>query len=198
MARFCSEGLEGVAALLASTVEESDIDATGDGGVDHNCAGCFGGGGLGQRRVVDLLSKPRGFVKWDGFRVAVGAELAGRMLLEFATGDQLLIFDRHHLVRELMLDRTRSYQRLLQPRRRDSNRDQLQLELQTHPLGRAALGAGPALHVPLPRGAAEVPESRAANGRQPLIASATVESGEAAALHSARRHPTTNQLSPMS
>jgi hypothetical protein len=54
-------------------------------------------------------------VKWDGFRIAVGAELAGRMLLEFATGDQLLIFDRHHLVRELMLDRTRSYQRLLQP-----------------------------------------------------------------------------------
>ena len=41
LARFCSEGLEGVPALLASTVEESDIDATGDGGVDHNCAGCL-------------------------------------------------------------------------------------------------------------------------------------------------------------
>jgi hypothetical protein len=41
LARFSSERLEGAAALPASTVEESDIDATGDRGVDHNCAGCL-------------------------------------------------------------------------------------------------------------------------------------------------------------
>jgi len=145
--------------------------------------------------------KQRGFVNWDGLRIGVGAELAGRMLLVFATGDQLLIFYRHHLIRELTLDRTRSYQRLLEPRRRDANRDQLQRELQTQPAlpaPREGPGRSTPAHTRLPRGAAEAPESRAAAGRRPAIASATLESGEAAPLHSARRHPTTNQLSPMS
>src|SRR5688500_12554614 len=142
--------------------------------------------------------KLRGFVSWEGIRIAVGAELQGRMVLVFATGDHLLIFYRHHLVRDLTLDRSRRYQGLTQPRRRDHNRDQLQLELQTHPRApRNTLGRS--LPAPtLPRGAAETPESRAATGRRPAITAATLESGGAAPLHSARRHPTTNQLSPMS
>ena len=140
----------------------------------------------------------RGFVSWEGIRIAVGAELQGRMVLVFATGDHLLIFYRHHLVRDLTLDRSRRYQGLTQPRRRDHNRDQLQLELQTHPRApRNTLGRSfPA--PTLPRVAAETPESRAATGRRPAIAAATLESGAAAPLNSARRHPTTNQLSPMS
>jgi transposase InsO family protein len=140
----------------------------------------------------------RGFLSWDGIRIAVGAELAGRMVLVFATGDDLLIFYRHHLVRDLTLDRSRRYQGLPQPRRRDHNRDQLQLELQTHPPApRDTLGR-PFPAPTLPRGAAEAPESRAAAGRRPAIAAATLESGGAAPLHSARRHPTTNKVLPMS
>ena len=144
--------------------------------------------------------KQRGFLNWEGLRIAVGAELTGRMLLVFATGDHLLIFYRHHLVRELTLDRSRSYQRLAEPRRRDANRDQLQLELHTRPATapRGSWGRPSAAPERLPRGAAEAPESRAAVGRRAAIASATLESGGAAPLHSARRHPTTNQLSPMS
>jgi transposase InsO family protein len=109
----------------------------------------------------------RGFLSWDGIRIAVGAELAGRMVLVFATGDDLLIFYRHHLVRDLTLDRSRRYQGLPQPRRRDHNRDQLQLELQTHPPApRDTLGR-PFPAPTLPRGAAEAPESRAAAGIEP-------------------------------
>jgi transposase InsO family protein len=149
--------------------------------------------------VRHCTAKHGGFINWEGLTIAVGRELAGRMLLVFATGDHLLVFFRHHLVRELILDRTRRYQGLPQPRRRDYNRDQLQLELQTHP--RAPRGSGGRSHPApktLPSGAAEAPESRAAAGRRPAIAAATLESGGAASLHSARRHPTTNQLSPMS
>src|SRR5215216_2434056 len=146
--------------------------------------------------------KQRGFLNWDGMRIGVGAELAGRMLLVFATGDHLLIFYRHHLVRELTIDRSRSYQRLAEPRRRDSNRDQLQLELNLHTHASAAPrdgeGRPTAGPIRLPRGTAEAPESRAAAGRPTVIASATLESGGAAPLHSARRLPTTNQLLPMS
>jgi transposase InsO family protein len=146
--------------------------------------------------------KQRGFLNWDGLRIGVGAELAGRKLLVFATGDHLLIFYRHHLVRELTIDRSRSYQRLAEPRRRDSNRNQLQLELnlQNHVSAapRDGWGRPTAAPIRLPRGATEAPESRAAAGRRPAIASATLESGGAAPLHSARRLPTTNQLSAMS
>ena len=143
--------------------------------------------------------KTRGELSWDGVRIAVGAELAGRTVLVFATGDHLLIFYRHHLIRELMLDRSRRYQGLPQPRRRDHNRDQLQLDLHTHPRApRGSSGRSTPAPTRLPRGGAEAPESGAAAGRRPAIALATLESGEAAPLHSARRHPTTNQLSPMS
>jgi transposase-like protein len=140
----------------------------------------------------------RGYLSWEGIRIAVGAEFAGRLLLVFGTADQLLIFYRHHLIRDLILDRSRRYQALSQPRRRDHNRDQLQHELQTHPPApRGTQGSPMPAPIRLPRGAAEAPESRAAEGRRP-IASATLESGGAAPLHSARRQPTTNQLSPMS
>jgi leucine-zipper of insertion element IS481/Integrase core domain len=151
--------------------------------------------------VRHCTAKHGGFIDWEGLRIAVGRELGGHMLLVFATGDHLLIFFRHHLVRDLILDRTRRYQGLRRPRRRDHNRDQLQLELQTHPKLQAPRGSRGRSHPApntLPRGAAEAPRSRAAPGRRPAIATATLESGEAAPLHSARRHPTTNQLSPMS
>jgi hypothetical protein len=98
-------------------------------------------------------------------------------LLVFGTGNQLVIFYRHHLVRDLTLDRSRRYQALSQPRRRDHNRDQLQLELQTHPpTPRGTQGRPTPAPTRLPRGAAEAPESRAAVGRRP-IAPATLESG---------------------
>jgi transposase InsO family protein len=151
--------------------------------------------------VRHCTAKHGGFINWEGRSIAVGRELAGRILVVFATGDHLLIFYRHHLVRDLILDRTRRYQGFPQPRRRDYNRDQLQLELQTHPKPQAPRGSWGSPHPApktLPRGAAEAPKSRAAAGRRPAIASATLESGGAAPLHSARRHATTNQLSPMS
>jgi hypothetical protein len=142
--------------------------------------------------------KTRGELSWEGVRIAVGPELAGRTVLVFATGDHLLIFYRHHLVRELILDRRRRYQGLPQPRRRDHNRDQLQLDLETHPRAPRATWGRPTPALALPGGGAEAPESRAATGRRPASASATLESGGATPLHSARRHPTTNQLLPMS
>jgi transposase InsO family protein len=143
--------------------------------------------------------KTSGEMSWDGVRIAVGRELAGRTVLVFATGDHLLMFYRHHLVRELMMDRSRRYQGLPQPRRRDHNRDQLQLDLQTHPPApRGSRGRPSPAPNRLPGGGAEALESRAAAGRRTAIATATLESGEATPLHSARRHPTTNQLSPMS
>jgi hypothetical protein len=103
--------------------------------------------------------KQRGFLNWDGLRIAVGRELTGRMVLVFGTGDHLLIFYRHHLVRELTIDRSRSYQRLAEPRRCDCNRDQLQLELQTQPARprRASAGAGPILPPCCPGGPQRLP-----------------------------------------
>ena len=142
--------------------------------------------------------KTRGELSWEGVRIAVGPELAGRTVLVFATGDHLLIFYRNHLVRELILDRRRRYQGRPQPRRRDHNRDQLQLDLETHPRAPRATWGRPTPALALPGGGAEAPESRAATGRRPASASATLESGGATPLHSARRHPTTNQLLPMS
>jgi transposase InsO family protein len=110
--------------------------------------------------------KTSGEMSWDGVRIAVGRELAGRTVLVFATGDDLLIFYRHHLVRELMLDRSRRYQGLPQPRRRDYNRDQLQLDLQTHPPApRSSWGRPSPAPNRLPRDAAEAPESK--GGRRP-------------------------------
>ena len=69
--------------------------------------------------------KPRGFLTWDGIRVSVDRELAGRACTVFGTGDHLLIFYRHYLVRDLVLDRTRRSQNWPEPRRRDANRQRL-------------------------------------------------------------------------
>ena len=41
----------------------------------------------------------------------------------------MIVFYRHHLVRELTMDRSRRYQSLSQPRRRDANRTQLLTDL---------------------------------------------------------------------
>lgn len=106
----------------------------------------------------------RGFLKWNGYRIAVGAELAGRVCVVFATGDHLLVFYQHHLVRELVIDPDRSSQNLPEPRRRDENRKRLIVDLlgTTPPLpGQAPAPASP----PVP-GAVEAPGSRAAEGRR--------------------------------
>lgn len=75
--------------------------------------------------------KQRGQLSWDGYRIAVGAELAGRVCTVFGTGDHLLIFYGHHLVRELTLDRNTRSQNLTEPRHRDANRQRLIKELST-------------------------------------------------------------------
>lgn len=41
--------------------------------------------------------KPRGFLSWDGYQIAVGRELAGRTVLVFATGEDLVIFYHQRL-----------------------------------------------------------------------------------------------------
>lgn len=73
--------------------------------------------------------KPRGQLSWDGYRVAVGIELAGRACTVFSTGDHLLIFYQHYLVRDLVIDRSRRSQNLTEPRQRDANRQRLLNEL---------------------------------------------------------------------
>ena len=64
-----------------------------------------------------------GYLSWNAFHTAIGTELAGHTLIVFATGDHLLIFYKHHLVRELTLDRSRRYQAFSLPRHRDGDRD---------------------------------------------------------------------------
>lgn len=75
--------------------------------------------------VRHCLVKTRGDLEWDGYRIAVGRELNGRVCTVFGTGTHLLIFYRHYLVRELDIDPTRRSQNLPQPRRRDANRQRL-------------------------------------------------------------------------
>ena len=118
-----------------------------------------------------------GYLSFDGYHIAIGRELAGRSLLVFATGDHLLIFYKHYLVRELTLDRTRRYQRLAEPRRRDRNRTQLQLDLQIGTDQPAARPEGQALRPapPSPARGCRGSGSRAAAGRRAAIAPATLE-----------------------
>jgi len=114
-----------------------------------------------------------GYLCWDGYHIAIGRELAGQTLLVFATGDHVIVFYRHHLVRELTMDRSRRYQSLSQPRRRDANRTQLLLELD-HAAARHR--AGPTgLAVSQPARGHRGSGSRAAAGRRAAIASATLE-----------------------
>ena len=47
-----------------------------------------------------------------GAIIGLGVEYAGQQLIVFNTNDHLLIFYRHHLARELTIDRDRIYQPL--------------------------------------------------------------------------------------
>jgi transposase InsO family protein len=140
--------------------------------------------------------KPRGSLSWDGFRIAVGAELAGRVCTVFATGEHLLIFYRHHLVRELVIDRSRRSQNLPEPRRRDANRQRLVDDLlATAP---RPTGAGPR-PAPLPApGAVEAPGSRAAAGRRAAGAKRPLNPEERPRTISGAYTRPTTQLSAMS
>jgi hypothetical protein len=142
------------------------------------------------------MVQARGFLWWDGFRIAVGAELAGRVCTVFGTGDHLLIFYRHHLVRDLILDRTRRSQNLPEPRRRDGNRQRLIEDL----LGGAPHATGQAHGLPAPPapGAVEAPDSRAAAGRRAADAQRPLKPEKRPrTISGAYTHPTT-QLSAMS
>jgi hypothetical protein len=140
--------------------------------------------------------KPRGFLSWDGYRIAVGRELAGRVCTVFGTGDHLLVFYRHHLVRDLIIDRTRQSQNLSEPRRRDANRQRLldDLLLTAPPPS----GQAPSLPPPPAPGAVEAPDSRAAAGRRAASAKRPLNPEERPrTLSGAYTHPQP-QLSAMS
>lgn len=138
----------------------------------------------------------RGFINWDGYRIAIGRELAGRLCTVFATGDHLLIFYRHYLIRDLVIDRTRRSQNLTEPRRRDTNRQRLIEDL----LGTAPPSPGQA-PAPAPQpapGAVEAPGSRAATGRRAAGAKRPLNPEKRPrTISGAYTHPTT-QLSAMS
>ena len=104
--------------------------------------------------VRHVKVRARGYIGWDGCEIAIGRQLVGRTLLVFATGDDLIIFYRHLLVRELTLDRTRRYQSRPAPRRRDYNTAQLLLEFDSAARERAGLPACPQSQ---PAGATEAP-----------------------------------------
>jgi hypothetical protein len=153
--------------------------------------------------------KAGGYLSWDGHHIGVGKQLGGRTLLVFATGDHLIIFYKHYLVRELDLDRSRRYQRLREPRRRDANRDQLQLDFDTdrapqrlnHQLARhgaALTTAGPRPAPTPPAGGRRGSGSRAAAGRRAAIPSATLEAEKRPEYDQPSAPATTHKLSPMS
>src|SRR5215204_1784145 len=116
--------------------------------------------------IRHCMVKPRGFVSWEGLRIAVGAELAGRMLLVFATGDHLLVFYRHHLVRDLMLDRSRNYEGLPQPTAGTATATGCSSSCKPIPGPRAAPRAGPRLPPPACPGA---PPRLPSQGRPPAV-----------------------------
>jgi hypothetical protein len=143
------------------------------------------------------MVKPRGYLTWDGHYIAIGRELIGRTLLVFATGDNLVIFYRHHLVRQLTLDRSRRYQSRPEPRRRDQNRQQLLRDLAS---GYAAPTRGQAPGLPPSQPAGDHPGSGSttAPARRAAITSATLEA-EKQPPHDQRGDPaTTTTLSAMS
>lgn len=144
-----------------------------------------------------------GKMSWDGHRIYVGTELARRTLLVFATGDHLIIFYKHYLVAEFDLDRSRRYQSLRQPRRRDGNRDQLLLNFdQDVPSpalnGAARPPAGPRPALPRPAAGRRGSGSRAAAGRREAIASATLEAEKRPEYDQRGAAATTSDVLPMS
>jgi hypothetical protein len=120
------------------------------------------------------------------------------MVQVFGTGDHLLIFYRHHLVRELTMDRSRSYQRLAEPGAATATATSCNWSCKPNRSDRAARQLGQAQSCPLLPVGRRGSRVKGGAGRRTVIATTTLELGGAAPLHSARRHPTTNQLSPMS
>ena len=53
-----------------------------------------------------------GVIRVAGATIALGKEYAGHPMIVFNTNEHLLIFYRHHLARELTIDRSRTYQPL--------------------------------------------------------------------------------------
>lgn len=66
--------------------------------------------------ITDCRANNRGYViglkNNTGALIPLGLEHAGKRLTVIDTGDRLLIFDRHHLLRDLVVDPTRRYQPL--------------------------------------------------------------------------------------
>jgi transposase len=139
--------------------------------------------------------KPRGYLSWDGYHIAVGRELAGKTLLVFATGEDLVIFYKHHVVRTLTLDRSRRHQPLTEPRRRDANRDRLIADLDADALHRA----GPR---PAPVSPAASAVAAPGQGRPKAVAQRSrqrpLKRRNGADTVSAAASATTHHVSPMS
>src|SRR6476469_2892111 len=62
--------------------------------------------------VTTPTANRNGAIKVARTTVALGIEYAGQPMIVFNTDDHLLIFHRHHLLRDLTIDRSRSYQPL--------------------------------------------------------------------------------------
>ena len=62
--------------------------------------------------VTTPTANRNGAIKVARTTVALGIEYAGEPMIVFNTDDHLLIFHRHHLLRDLTIDRSRSYQPL--------------------------------------------------------------------------------------
>src|SRR5829696_4275470 len=88
------------------------------------------------------------------------------MLLIFATGDHLLVFYRHHLVRDLMLDRSRNYQGGRSPAAETATATGCSASCKPIPGPRAAPRAGPRLPPPACPGA---PPRLPSQGRPPAV-----------------------------
>jgi len=62
--------------------------------------------------VTTPTANRNGAIKVARTTVALGIDYAGQPMIVFNTDDHLLIFHRHHLLRDLTIDRSRSYQPL--------------------------------------------------------------------------------------
>jgi Helix-turn-helix domain/Integrase core domain len=62
--------------------------------------------------VTTPTANRNGAIRVAGAVIALGREYAGQPMIVFNTNDHLLVFYRHHLARELTIDRDRTYQPL--------------------------------------------------------------------------------------
>jgi transposase InsO family protein len=67
-------------------------------------------------RVSEHTVTARGQIRLDSLGIGLGSQWAGSHVTAFTTGDHVLVFHRDDLVRELVLDRTRTFQPTGQPR----------------------------------------------------------------------------------